>query len=323
MKRLIDILELRRHHDSDGEQIFIDTYLKDAQELTDPHGTPIAYTIEIGPMINRVLWSCHIDTMHRAPILNEVERTHQEVWVDTVGTAFVMDTEDCLGADDGAGAWLLLEMIDANVPGTYIFHRGEEIGCWGSSRVAKHYRDWLATYTHAVAFDRKGTHSAITHQMGERGASDAFANQLIGLIDMGHELDPTGVYTDTAEYMEIIPECMNFSAGYYNEHRSEETLDTTYLLQLRDALLAVDWNVEFVVDRDPSVKEYDNWAGNYALPHLLTTTEIASTPTLDIMDWVESTDPYTVAETLKRMAVELEGDSLLSQLEAEQLYAYS
>ena len=39
----------------------------------------------------------------------------QEVFLDTFGTAFVDQASDCLGADDGAGVFLMLEMIDANV----------------------------------------------------------------------------------------------------------------------------------------------------------------------------------------------------------------
>jgi len=33
------------------------------------------------------------------------------------------------------------------------------------------------------------------------------------------------VYTDTAEFTDIIPECTNRSVGYAREHTQEESLD--------------------------------------------------------------------------------------------------
>ena len=71
----------------------------------------------------------------------------QEVFLDTFGTAFVDHASDCLGADDGAGVFLMLEMIDANVEGTYIFHRGEERGGWGSSQIAELHADYIKQFT--------------------------------------------------------------------------------------------------------------------------------------------------------------------------------
>jgi hypothetical protein len=58
---------------------------------------------------------------------------------------------------------------------------------------------------------------------------------------MGHKLDPTGIYTDTAEFFEIVPNCTNISVGYENEHTKKETLNKSYIEALRDSLLAANW----------------------------------------------------------------------------------
>ena len=41
---------------------------------------------------------------------------------------------------------------------------------------------------------------------------------------------------------DCVPECVNVSVGYYNEHTSRESLDLTYLLKLSEAVLIIDWN---------------------------------------------------------------------------------
>lgn len=325
MDMLIDILSMRREHNSDGEMNFIGKYLTplQCQLKFDDEGNVLAYVFDNSKGKSTVMWSCHIDTMHRNNT-KEPERLTQEVWVDDQGIAFVSDKEDCLGADDGAGIWLMLEMIKADVAGTYVFHRGEEKGCWGSSRMALHHKEWLANFTHAIAFDRRGNHSVITHQTGARACSDALGTKLCQLLGMEHELDPTGVYTDTAEYMEIIPECVNISSGYQSEHSSKEILDTTYLLTLRDAMCAVDWlNVELPVDRDPAVYEgryngysgYGGWGSSWRdygsslteldPKELPTAEEIQYASPAEIERWVRKASTDNVAWLIEDLAAEI------------------
>lgn len=326
MENLISILETRRQHNSAGEASFIEQYIMPLKpiEMTNPNGEVIAYVVDNTHGHSKVLWSAHVDTMHRDK-KGTSESLTQEVWLGDDGVAFVTDQADCLGADDGAGMYLMFEMIMNDVAGTYIFHRGEEIGCWGSSAMAKHHRDWLAKFTHAIAFDRRGTTSIITHQRGERACSDALGNQLASLFGMGYELDPTGVYTDTAEYMDIIPECVNVSIGYYSEHSSAETLDTNHVYALRDVIVALDWDsITLVAERDPSVQEYRDygttysgwsgaWTGKaskstaklsaYEMPSV---DQLLSTTTRALTQWVSEADPEDVATLLQDMADQIE-----------------
>jgi hypothetical protein len=59
---------------------------------------------------------------------------------------------------------------------------------------------------------------------------------------MGHILDDSGIYTDTAEFFAIVPNCTNLSVGYDKEHSKNETLDKAYIEALRDSLIAADWS---------------------------------------------------------------------------------
>jgi hypothetical protein len=70
--------------------------------------------------------------------------------------------------------------------------------------------------------------------------------------------DDTGVYTDTAEFVDIIPECTNLSVGYYSEHSDKESLDIVHYQLLSERVVLIDWDA-LPTDRDPTVKE-DKWA---------------------------------------------------------------
>jgi hypothetical protein len=317
MEQLLAILSLRREHKSAGELIMINQHIMPLKpELyKSMQGEVAAFVVTVPspvPTPNNILWSCHIDTMHHG---RDVVTT-QEVWQGDDGVWFVTDKDDCLGADDGAGVWLLMQMIQAKVPGTYIFHRGEERGGIGSKVMATEHTDFISTHTHAIAFDRRGTTSVITHQGGERGASDTFASFLIETLGMGHELDTTGSYTDTKEYFRLVPECLNFSIGYDSEHGSRETLDTTYLFALRDTMCGLDWTqVVFPVSRDKDAVEYDDWGSVYAgsnwrswtpkhrkidvnkIPtdDIPTVDQLRNASSMDVREWVYAADPADVA----------------------------
>ena len=263
MKRLLNILSHRREHNSTGELSFALKYLSQFEPIYNLGGDVIAYRFDNTHPDDRsrVLFSCHIDTMHRS----NPERVFQEVYFDSMNNQVFIDaSDDCLGADDGAGVFLLLEMIDRGVHGAFIFHRGEEKGGIGSRAMVEHHSDWLASFTHAIAFDRRGTQSIITHQGTCRGASDKCAQFIIDTIGMNHQLDDTGTYTDTREYFGLIPECFNFSIGYESEHTSKETLDTDYLFKLRDRITSIDWGaLELPIDRTPNYSDYDDKYSRY------------------------------------------------------------
>ncbi len=227
---LIAMLKTCRPHGSPAEQDFVDRFLTPLGVTADGFGN-LWLSIGQGPTI---LWSSHTDTCHRKG------GSQRLAFADGVVRLAAEETANCLGADCTAGVWLMREMITSGIPGTYVFHRGEERGGLGSAWSARNNAALLARHTAAIAFDRRGTSSIITHQRGGRSASDAFALSLAAALRMGHHPDPTGTFTDTANYTDLIGECSNVSIGYDDEHGPRESLDLRYLLALREAVLAAD-----------------------------------------------------------------------------------
>jgi hypothetical protein len=198
---------------------------------------------------HRTLFVAHVDTVHRNEGKNKIKKT-QTHW---------HAKGDVLGADDGAGVAILFHMIHHNVPGYYVFTQGEERGGVGARYLAEKTPDLLGAFDRAIAFDRRGIDSVITHQGWGRCCSDAFGDALADALMAGSDQlmmlnDDTGVYTDTAEFTDIIPECTNISVGYDREHTQAESLDLNYYQHLSAAVLSVAWDA-LPVERDPSVVE--------------------------------------------------------------------
>ena len=196
---------------------------------------------------HRTMFTSHTDSVHSGGGVNRV-RVDGDYW-RADGAA--------LGADDGAGIALMCHMIERGVPGYYVFFRGEECGGIGSSWLAETMPELLADFDRAVAFDRAGSSDVITHQGRGRCCSDKFAQALSdALNDQGQLYMPCdgGVYTDTAEFIHIIPECSNLSVGYKSQHGDREEQNIPFLIALADSLVKIDWDA-LPVDRDPKKRE--------------------------------------------------------------------
>lgn len=223
------MLTFRRPMGSSGEKMFINKYIM-------PHN-PVKLGLNLMVVVPgdpTTLFSCHTDTVHRD------DRVQKVCYDANLQMAYKNDGEP-LGADNAAGVFILTEMIAAGVPGTYLFHHGEERGCIGSRALAKEMPEFLRNFNRAIAFDRRSTRSVITFQMGARRCSDVFAQALCDALSENHKPDPTGLVTDTAHYSSMIPECTNVSCGYEMEHGPNECLDVTYLIWLRDKVLEIEW----------------------------------------------------------------------------------
>ena len=257
LQLLEDLLKTPRGHGTAGE-LAIGRMLNEVYqcvEYQDDKKEALAYVRKVGE--SKILWSCHIDTVHA-----DSAGIEQDIIFDLEDTMLAMaDGKQPLGADNGAGVWLLLEMMKAGVPGTYVFHRGEEKGGIGSDGMAMHWDEKLIDgHTHAIAFDRRGHTDVITHQWGGRCCSEKFANQLCTLLGMGYEPSDRGSFTDTANYTTLIPECTNVSVGYNDEHGPNESLDIQHLIELREKVVEVFTEpVELVVERKVTDKDDDRW----------------------------------------------------------------
>lgn len=329
VQELLTMLTFMRGHNSPGEKAFCKKYMKGMQTIKGDMGASrlksigskksaakgqdiLAYYKVIGNA--PVMWSSHVDSVHSQDGKVQIQYDPLLMHASTDGKAQ-------LGADDGAGVWIMLEMIKAGVPGTYVFHRGEECGGLGSGAMADQHTDWLKQFKYAIAFDRRGNNSVITHQGRGRCCSDAFATAFGNAVMAAHSWlklanDDSGVFTDTANYIDIIPECTNISVGYNKEHTYKETLDVDFLLRLRDGVIgAFKDGFDLPVERDPAdVVPNDAW-GLYDSSWTLPTTkhkssleqtayeddliwELERMSYRDLVEFVEYSEPTLVAEAL-------------------------
>lgn len=225
---LVEMLTSRRPAGSKSERRFIRQYIEPLGVTRDAAGN-LYKQIGDAP----VLWSCHTDTVHKMGGSQLVTLGDSMVWLGKTSLS------NCLGADDTAGVWLMHQMILAERPGLYVFHRGEEIGGVGSTHIATRTPGLLAGIECAIALDRMGTTDVITHQMS-RCCSDDFASALAGKLGGKYQADSGGIFTDTANYTDIVGECTNISVGYYKQHTANEYLDLAFITDLRDTLLEID-----------------------------------------------------------------------------------
>lgn len=232
---LAKLLSYRRAHNSAGEKQYILDWINplNPRIIATKDEEIMAFFVYVGK--SDIMFTSHLDSVH----MNS-DKIFQDVVLD--GNLYCKQDNQPLGADDAAGNWLMFHMIHAKVPGVYAFFRGEERGGIGSSYCAENRRDLFENIKCAIAFDRRGTKSVITHQGAGRGCSDEFADSLGAILGMGHVPDDTGIYTDTAEFFGMVPNCTNISVGYENEHTKKETLNKSYIEALRTALVNADWS---------------------------------------------------------------------------------
>ena len=238
INEIMELFSYCRPMGSQTEQEFVDKFLMPVGFQRDAHQNLIL-TIGAKP---RILFSSHMDTVHK------VEGRQDLLFKDGILTQ--TSGSSCLGGDDTAGIWLMLEMIKAGIEGVYVIHYGEERGGIGSRAKAEREPEFFAGIDIAIAFDRSGYADIVTHQGGEQTASVDFAQSLAKELGGSFAPCPHGIYTDTAEYSHLVAECTNISVGYSRAHSSAEEQDVTFLMALREALLQVNWN-NLVIARDP------------------------------------------------------------------------
>lgn len=195
------------------------------------------YYIQIGN--SETLFTTHLDTY-----CEKYEKVKHVIDGDIIKT----DGTTILGGDNKLGVTILLNMIERGIPGTYYFFLGEEPilsgGLWGSQNALEANPEFFKKFKRAVAFDRKEMGSVVRRQKARFCCSIEFAEALSSeLTDLGvsSKPDTNAYYTDTATFLDIIPECTNISAGGWKEHFTEEWVDLEYTKKVLEAACKIDW----------------------------------------------------------------------------------
>jgi len=263
---LVDILCWPRRHDSACELAF-GKWLRALPMVQPDKGVNTkelslgSWAWEVsGPGWEEVMFSCHIDTVDDLTSCMNPSSKKRLVYDPHLQVITLDSTHkigSCLGADDGSGVWLMLKMIEAKVPGTYVFHRGEECGGITAKGNARDHAKYFEKRKMAIAFDRAGNTDVIDTQGGATCASKAFAEALASALNEGgsgfnYKPCSNGVYTDTKDYRGVISECVNLSVGYQSQHGSSEFQDWDHLETMLKRLIAIKWH-ELPVSRVPYI----------------------------------------------------------------------
>lgn len=320
---LLEMLTYKRPQGSDTQKLFCDKYLLPSMGEPDRHGNYIKVVDHANGGLPQICFTAHHDTVHTKDGMQTLTITGDKV---------MSADSNCLGADCTTGVWLILHMIANSIPGIYVIHAGEEIGCVGSSNMLLDYEDdptlypWLAYTKAVISFDRKGEESIITHQLGQRTCSDAFAVSLSKVLNMPTlRPDTTGAYTDSNEYIYAVGECTNLSVGYLAQHTKNESQDLYFAHFLLNNLLAADWSKleffkepEVYVERSYVGKGWQRDLDDWSYPYEVGTKKKGKTDHMnmnarDIYDLLQDY-PMEIAETLDQLGVD--ATYLLEQMEA-------
>lgn len=255
VEEILTMLTYKRPGGSESEEAWLDRFVRPlknhpnaTQYVEDSFGNIF---IEVAGG-SELMMTAHSDTVHATPGTQEV------LYDNNIMVAYKGNDNQPLGADDAAGVWVLMEMVRAGVPCWVCIFRMEEKGGLGSSFAAKDNPEFFKTFKWCVSIDRRGTSDIITHQSYGRCCSDILADHLSSALnDHGLDYRPNdgGVFTDSANFTDLIAECLNLSCGYNHEHRNEEELDVDHLLRLRDALVKIDWTT-MPVKREPGEDDF-------------------------------------------------------------------
>lgn len=260
-KILFEALSTKRGHETQTEAQFVAKLIKHLASFgKHPVRIDAAGNIYYKQGETKTLFVAHTDTVHRRNGANSMKLYKQanvrfkKVSVESLEKACTVTADgDALGADDGAGVAILCHMLTSDVPGCYIFTRGEECGGIGATFIAENHTQFLSKYDRAICFDRRGYSDVITHQGGTRCASDAFGQAVADALndnDLLYEPSDEGVYTDCKEFIDFVPECINISTGYHSEHGEREWLNLTHWRKLAQAAVSIDWE-SLPTERDP------------------------------------------------------------------------
>ena len=191
---------------------------------------------------SETLFTTHLDTYSK-----EYNKINHVIKDYTIGT----DKETILGGDNKLGTAILINMINEGKLGTYYFFLGEEPfapegGLYGSKRALAANPNFFKKFKRCIAFDRREYGSIVTRQMGRNCCSMEFATELAKNMKSIAKLPwdkkgGYGYYTDTAVFMDVIPEITNLSAGGFKEHHKDEWVNLKYTYAVLQFALKMDW----------------------------------------------------------------------------------
>lgn len=167
----------------------------------------------------------------------------------------------CLGADDRAGVWIALKMLEQGTETEfeYAFFADEERGAIGSS--AFDLNEDLTRFSCFIGLDRaskQGIQNVAVYGYDNDELTEIFTN--LGFVKQ------YGTFSDCSNLAEATRgntrACVNLSVGYQHEHSVSEILNLDLLEDTLDIMLAVSIP-EKIYDYVYTPRVWRSWGGGY------------------------------------------------------------
>lgn len=183
----------------------LNNYLKSIYDEKDIISTE-SYLFAKGK--NPLLLCAHVDTVFLYPPIH----------IYTDKEAKVMWAPAGLGADDRAGVYAIIQILESGFTPSVLFTTDEEIGCIGSQQLVQDFPKCpFNNITSIVQLDRQGYAEAVFYNCNNKIFED-------WICTFGFKKEK-GTFSDIS----VLCPCwgiagVNLSVGYYNEHSQTEYL---------------------------------------------------------------------------------------------------
>lgn len=160
----------------------------------------------------------------------------------------VMWSPQGLGADDRAGIFAILKIIQSGLRPAVIFTTDEESGALGAEAMIKVYKDAPQEFKYIIQLDRRGTNDCVFYDCANK-KFEAYVESF-------------GFVTNWGSFSDISVLCpewgiagVNLSIGYMNEHQDIETLHVSHMLRtisiVKEMLMKAEEAASFEYIPDP------------------------------------------------------------------------
>lgn len=164
-----------------------------------------------------ILLVAHLDTVWDKPPAIYTDK-EKNLWTSKVGG---------LGADDRAGVFAIMKLLQLGYRPSVLFTTGEESGGLGAMSFVKDFPEPPVPTKYIIEIDRRGRGQAVFYDCGNQDFVDYV--ETFGFVK--HK----GIFSDISF---LCPQWdiagVNLSAGYYKEHTEYETLRVEDLLATID-----------------------------------------------------------------------------------------
>jgi hypothetical protein len=149
----------------------------------------------------------HMDTVFTQP--------PKEIYFDE--EQYVMWSPEGLGADDRAGVYLIMKIVQSGLKPSIILTTDEEKGCLGAYAFTKYFPKPPCTTNYLIQLDRRGSYDCVFY--------DCDNEDFVKYVENFGFVNEWGTFSDISE---ICPEWkiagVNLSVGYIDEHTKQERL---------------------------------------------------------------------------------------------------